>query len=337
MRSYFKASLLAYVLLLTPAAAQDTVRVAELDWDGARSVQHILKAVLEGELGLAVEWVRQDPASLLAAMDRGEVDVFPDMWMPDQAEGWGRYIAAGSRQSVLVNDAPYLGTQSLYVPGYVQEEHDIRRVEDLRSPEAARLFDTDGDGRGEIWPGPPGWSARRHQLVKLKSYGLDGLYQPQDLTEEDFKRHVREAYKARQPVVFYFWTPDALHAGHDLRKLEEPPFDGYAMASKKGSDEYNPEGCWSMLSPEEDADWLAKSEIRCATPPSEVYVAHSRSWGERHPTAARFLRQVAFTPDMISGWTLLTVDYDLKPSEVARTWIERNPEVLREWLAEAAE
>ena len=47
MRSYFKASLLAYVLLLTPAAAQDTVRMAELDWDGARSVQHVLKAVLE--------------------------------------------------------------------------------------------------------------------------------------------------------------------------------------------------------------------------------------------------------------------------------------------------
>ena len=40
---------------------------------------------------------------------------------------------------------------------------------------------------------------------------------------------------------------------------------------------------------------------------------------------------------MISGWTLLVVDYDLKPSEVATTWIERNPEVLREWLAAAAE
>ena len=291
-------AVLIFLLLAVPAGAQDvngTIRVAKLDWEGARAIQNILATVLEDELDFQVEWIDHVPGTLLPAMDRGEVDVFPDLWMPDQAEGWALYIAAGSRQSVRVNASPYIGSQGLYVPGYLQEEHGIHRVEDLLSPEKARLFDSDGDGKGEIWPGPPGWSAREVQSQKIKSAGLEDLFTYQDFSETEFQRHVREAYKARRPVVFYYWTPDALHARHELRQLTDS-------------------------AAEEAAE-------------SKVYVGYRHVLTEEHPSAAHFLRRVAFTPQMINGWTLLLVEFGLSPQEMARTWIEENREVVDAWLA----
>ncbi len=309
----------------SPAApAAGTVVIAELDWDGARAVQHVLGAILEQHLGLTVELRAMAPATLLPAMDRGEIGVFPDLWMPDQKQNWERYVAAGSAESVRVNDAPYAGTQGLYVPAYVQEEHGIRRVEDLLSADAARLFDADGDGRGEYWPGPPTWSARNIGLVKARSYGFNAHFDALELTEQAFKQELRDALKARRPLLFYYWTPDAMHAAHDLRQLEEPAFDGYAT---------NGDGCWRMIQPSASESWLTDSRITCATPDSEVYVAHTRDLAERLPAAGRFLKQVALTPELINGWTLLLSDYGMEPGEMARMWVEENAAIVDRWLA----
>ena len=32
----------------------------------------------------------------------------------------------------------------------------VRTVEDLRNPEVVEMFDSDGNGKGEYWPGAPG-------------------------------------------------------------------------------------------------------------------------------------------------------------------------------------
>jgi glycine betaine/proline transport system substrate-binding protein len=318
-------------------SGETTIVVAELDWQGARAVGHVLAEIMEERLGLEVELVAvtsgESPLDRMAEGD-GSLDVYPDLWMPDQSEAWQAYIEAGSAESILVNESPYTGTEGIYVPGFVQDEHGIRHVDDLVSPGAAALFDNDGDGKGEYWPGPPDWNSTRIQLVKAQSYGYAQHFEALPLTDDEFTTQLKADYELGKAALFYYWTPAWIHAAFDLRRLEEPPFDGYATVGNKDDPLYNPDGCWKMIQPDEDEAWLTKSRIRCASPDAKVYVAYSGTLRERAPAAARFLRRVALSPEMVNGWNLLLVEYDLDPAEMAKEWIARNREIVDGWLAE---
>jgi glycine betaine/proline transport system substrate-binding protein len=310
------------------------VVVTELDWAGARTIAHVLKVVMEDRLGLEVATVPSNSAEALAAVSAGEgtIDVYPDFWMPDQAEAWTLFVAEGSRESIVVNDEPYRGTEGIYVPGYLQDEHDIHHVDDLARPQAARLFDSDGDGRGEYWPGPPDWNSTRIQRVKARSYGYAHLFEPLELSDASFREELRTGYSQRRGLLFYYWTPAGIHAGLDLRRLEEPPFDGYAMPSRRDDPSYNPEGCWNMIQPEEDESWLTRSRVTCANPDAQVYVAYSRTLTDRLPTAAQFLKQITLSTELVNGWVLLVTDYEMDPTEMAKTWVDENRDTVDDWL-----
>ena len=47
-----------------------------------------------------------------------------------------------------------------------QEEHGISSIYDLISADNAKLFDTDGDGKGELYIGPSGWISTNVEKVR---------------------------------------------------------------------------------------------------------------------------------------------------------------------------
>ena len=78
----------------------------------------------------------------------GSIDVHTDMWMPNWQSAWDQYVV--DNETVDTN-SPYQGTSNIYVPTYMADK--VSSLDDLRKPEIAALFDTDGDGLGEYWPG----------------------------------------------------------------------------------------------------------------------------------------------------------------------------------------
>ena len=337
MKRLLAALLFAAPVVLAPAAhgAGERIVLGELTWDGSRAVTHVLKRILAQDLGLRVEVIQAESAVIFAAMDKGKnaIDVYTDLWMPNQSEKWAKYIARGSRESVLVNEKPYPGRQGLFIPGYIQDKHGIHSVSDLADPKIAKLFDYDGDGRGDYWPGVPGWNSTNVELVKAQSYGYAEYFKPYIVSDAALKAKLKKDYRRKNGILFVYWTPEWIHTAYDLRLLEEPPFDGFAMASKKEDPRYNPKGCWSMIQPKEDEDWLAKSRVRCAWPTAKIYVAYAKSLEVRVPRAARFLKKVAFDPEAVSTWILEIGKNKRDPDEVAREWIEKNRETVREWLS----
>jgi glycine betaine/proline transport system substrate-binding protein len=337
MRSAFRAavlgSALAFAGVAGSAAAAERIVIGELNWTGAIAVENVLKVVLEDYLDAEVEIIPADAPVMFAAMDKGDgsLDVYPELWMPNQAAGWAKYVE--ERGTVLVNDEPYTGEQGLFIPGYVQDEHGVKSVEDLKDPEIAKLFDTDGDGKGEYWPGGPGWESTDVEQVKAKSYGYDDVFEPFIVEQWVMEAKLDAAYKRKTPVLFYFWTPEWIHTAYDLRKLEEPEFTGYAMDTKKDDPLlYNADGCWNMIQSANDPEWLEKSSVTCAWPDAKVYVAHSKALSERAPEIGHFLKQVAFTPEMINEWILQISQEGGDPYDVAKDWVENNPDVVNQWL-----
>ncbi|MEM7291608.1 MAG: glycine betaine ABC transporter substrate-binding protein, partial [Pseudomonadota bacterium] len=166
--------------------AQEKVSVAEPSWNGARAVAHVMTAIINGPLGSEAEvlvGMNQQPV-IYAGMDKGDgsVDVHPDMWMPNWQAAWDEYIV--DKQTVDHN-SPYKGTSNIYVPKYMADR--VSSIEDLRNPEIAAMFDTDGDGLGEYWAGDVTWASTKRWQIKFKSYGLDGLWEPNIVSADTFK------------------------------------------------------------------------------------------------------------------------------------------------------
>jgi glycine betaine/proline transport system substrate-binding protein len=330
----FALGLATCLSLLSSADAKYKVVLAELNWTGAVGIEHVLKTILESRLGADVEIIPADAAVIWAAMDKGDgsIDVFPDLWRAPQANAWAKYVAKGSRETVLVNDNPYSGESGLYVPGYVQEEHKIFSVEDLRSPEVAKLFDTNGDGKGEWWPGGPGWGTLNVELVKAKSYGYDKYFTPFIVEQWVMQAVLDGAYKQKKPVLFFYWEPEWIHSAYDLRRLKEPIFTGYSNPKMKDDPQYNPSGCWNMVTAEEDPAWMEKSDVKCAWPTSFVYIGYAKALADRAPNVARFLKQVAFNSKTINDWILKIDREKMDPAEVAREWVANNSDTVNNWL-----
>ncbi len=329
---------LALVLVLALSAigmpaAKEKVVIAELSWDGALAIAHVLKTIIETELNGEVDLILADQPVIFAAMDKGDgrIDVHPDFWMPNQAGFWNRFIAKGSRGTVVVN-TPYHALQGLYIPRYVQRQYGVHSVKDLSDPLIANLFDSDGNDKGEYWAGAPGWASTNIEKVKAKSYGYARYFEPLEVSVATFQAKLKTDYRRKRPILFYYWRPEWIHAAYDLVRLEEPAFDGFAMESKKDDVRYNPHGCWKMYQPKDDLDWYEKSRITCAWPDARVYIASSASLTDRAPKAAQFFSQVTLTADMVGDWIFKIVVEKKEPSNVAKRWVKEHSCVVHDWL-----
>ena len=334
MKSFKHALIAAWAAatLSGPVAAKETIVIGDVNWEASHVVSNVLKAVIESRLDADVKIVPADQAAIFASMDKGDgsIDVHPELWMPNQSDRWAKFIAPGSRETVLVNK-PYIGSEGLYIPGYIQDKYGIKSVTQLADPKVAALFDMDGSGKGSFWPGAPGWNVTNVELVRAKSFGYDKHFKSFIVSDAVMRAELQKAFATNKAFVLYFWEPEGLFRKFDLRKLEQPPFDGYAMDSKKGDPEYKPDGCYKMIQPQEAPDWLEKSKVTCGSPSTRVYVAYSKSLTKRAPKVAQFLSQVRFNIPTMNDW-IAKVSNKRDPAEVAKQWVDANPKVIDEWL-----
>lgn len=296
------------------ASAQEKVAISDLNWTGAKAIAHVIKTVIEGPLGSEAEIVEglSDQAIIATGMDKGDgsADVWTDMWMPNQQGPWDRFIEdAGT----VAHNQPYAGTQQMYVPSYMSDQ--ISSFEDLKDPAVAAMFDKDGNGKGEYWAGDASWKSTKIWQVKMKSYGLSELWEPEIISDATFKAQLKSSYGNQKPILFYYWTPEWIHAAYDITPLAEPE---------------HTEGCLNLQLDGED--WLEVSEAGCKTPDAQIYVSYSKSLEQRNPPAAKFLSQIQLDPAVVNGWILSIGRDEMDPQDVAEAWVAENMDIVNGWI-----
>ena len=296
------------------ASAQEKVAISDLNWTGAKAIAHVIKTVIEGPLNSEAEIVEglSDQAIIGAGMDKGDgsADVWTDMWMPNQQGPWDKYIEdAGT----VAHNQPYAGTQQMYVPAYMSDM--ISSFEDLKDPAIAAMFDKDGNGKGEYWAGDASWKSTKIWQVKMKSYGLTDLWEPEIISDATFKAQLKSSYGNQKPILFYYWTPEWIHAAYDIAPLAEPD---------------HTEGCMNLQLDGED--WLEVSEAGCKTPDASIFVSYSKALEQRNPAAAKFLSQIQLDPAVVNGWILAIGRDEMDPQDVAEEWVANNMDIVNGWI-----
>ncbi|WP_129784877.1 glycine betaine ABC transporter substrate-binding protein [Promicromonospora panici] len=276
-----------------PDTGQATVTIADPGWPGAGVAAAVLAGVL-GSADVTVEIEQVDHVDAVAGIGRENpaIQVHPDLWLQNQGVAVREWVASGAIQ---LSEHSYSGTQGVYVLDAAGSRDALTKAEDLFDPDVAELFDSDGDGVGEMWIGPRGWASTENLDAWLEASGNESI-EGESYSETIFKARLEQEVASGRPLLFYGYEPDGIHEQYTLRRLASIP--------------------WASGQGDENVD---------------VHVAWASSLDRTSPAAARVLRDVEFTEDDVSAF-IAAVDLDGRdPQEVAEQWLAENADRVAQW------
>ena len=304
------------LMVAGPAMAADIV-IGVPNWPSVNATAHILKVAIEQNLGLEVELQNGTNPIVFEAMDTGAMHVHPEVWMPNQQNLHDTYVK--DKGTVVMNPNGVEAFQGMCVDKATADANGITAIEDLTNPDIASLFDSDGDGEGELWIGAPGWASTNVEKIRAKSYGYDQTFELTEIDETVAYANLDNAIKAGDPWVGFCYTPHYVFELHDLQILEEP--------------DYDPEK-WTVIQPTDDPDWLEKSDAGVAWDLAYRHVHYAKELEDSYPSVATLLGNVDLTTDQVSAMTYALVIDGIEPMAYAEQWVADNEDAVLTWMTE---
>ncbi|KRS17885.1 glycine betaine ABC transporter substrate-binding protein [Roseovarius indicus] len=304
------------LMVAGPAMAADIV-IGVPNWPSVNATAHILKVAIEQNLGLEVELQNGTNPIVFEAMDTGAMHVHPEVWMPNQQNLHDTYVK--DKGTVVMNPNGVEAFQGMCVDKATADANGITAIEDLTNPDIASLFDSDGDGEGELWIGAPGWASTNVEKIRAKSYGYDQTFELTEIDETVAYANLDNAIKAGDPWVGFCYTPHYVFELHDLQILEEP--------------DYDPEK-WTVIQPTDDPDWLEKSDAGVAWDLAYLHVHYAKELEDSYPSVATLLGNVDLTTDQVSAMTYALVIDGIEPMAYAEQWVADNEDAVLTWMTE---
>ncbi|MBX2879021.1 MAG: hypothetical protein KTR32_03760 [Granulosicoccus sp.] len=296
------------------AQAADVV-IGVPNWPSVRVTAHVLKVAMEENLGLEVELQNGTNPVVFEAMDSGAMHVHPEVWLPNQTNLHNKFVT--EKGSVRMTPAGVAGDQAMCVTKGTAERTGISELSELTNPDMAKNFDTDGDGKGEIWIGAAGWASTNIEKIRAKSYGYAETMQLKEMDETLALAEVDNAVAQDKDIVFFCYTPHHMFALHELVILKEPAYD---------------DSKWMVIQPTDDPEWLEKSDAGVAWNTAYLHIHYAAELENSQPEAAKMLSQVELNTDIVSAMTYALVVEKQDPEEFAKKWVADNADVVDSWL-----
>ena len=314
---YSLITVLIGIFLTGSAIAADKVVVGQLNWGYSKVMTNVIKLVAEENYGIEVDIVNSNHAVIFKAMDqgKGEVDIHPEVWLPNNQPLVDKYVVENG--TVVLTDEKFPAADAFCTTKEAMDKYGLKSVFDLTRPEIVSLTDRDGDGKGEIWMGAPGWKSTKIHQVRARDYGFSDLYELTVSDETVILSQIDADAKAGRVVVWACYLPHHIFGMHELIILDEPAHD--------------PEK-WKMADPSGDPNWLENSYVATAFPPISSHMAYSKRLDTEVPDMARLMQGISFSQELINEWSYVIGVEERDPAEYAREWVDANKEMVQSWL-----
>ncbi len=300
------------------AYSSDKVIIGQLNWGYSKIMTNIMKIVAEDNYGLQVDMVPGNHAVFFKAMDqgKGEVDVHPEVWLPNNQGLVDQYV--NENQTVVLTDAVFPAFDGFCTTQAAVDTYGLKSVYDLTRPEIVGLTDRDGDGKGEIWMGAPGWSSTKIHQIRARDYGFADLYDLTVSEENVILAQIDADAKAGRVIVWACYLPHHIFGMHPLAVLEEPAHDPQK---------------WQVADLNEDPNWLENSHVSTSFPPISSHIAYSKRLETDAPEMAKLLNGIDFGQELINQWSFASSVDQVDPVVYAREWVDANKELVQSWLS----
>lgn len=207
-----------------PPCGTQQLTIARMSWPSAGLLAEIHSRLLTATYQCNVAVQASDLAAAGSAMGaNGQPAVAPEMWVGRIAEIWN---AAMNGQKVRQAGTTYAepGFEGWFVPQYaVAQWPEITTIDGLKA-RAAEFGD--GNGRGKFISCPLDWGCAVVNRNMLRGYGLDQMFEivePANRFELDTL--IAQAVGRQEPILFYYWRPNAVLAQFDFDEVQLAPYD----------------------------------------------------------------------------------------------------------------
>lgn len=201
-----------------PPCGTQPISIARMSWPSAELLAEIHARILTREYGCETRVTPGDLAASASSMgSTGQPAVAPEMWATRVADVWN----AGIEAQMLRPAAPtYAETQfeSWFMPDYVALAHpELITAAEL----AAALPTLNGGAPVRFISCPADWACaliNRNLVTALGLTGLVTIVEPANRFEMDTL--IAEAVSRSEPVLFYYWQPNAVLAQFSFVALD---------------------------------------------------------------------------------------------------------------------
>lgn len=186
-------------------ADKGTVKIGYVNWAECIAVSNLWQVILE-EQGYEVELTQLDVAPLFVGLNKGDIDVFMDAWLPLTHEAyWNQYKDNLEDYGIWYKEPAKIG---LVVPKYVT----IDSIEQIKD-ETAKF-------NGKIIGIDPGAGIMKAADRANTAYGL-GVEVVQG-SEPAMMAAMEKAYGKQEWIAITGWSPHWMFAKYDLKYLDDP-------------------------------------------------------------------------------------------------------------------
>ncbi len=207
----------------------ETISIAKMQWPSAQLLAEIHARLVRANFGCTVEVVPGDLGATASSMGaNGQPAIAPELWITRVPEIWnGALKTQEVRQAGTTYAEPVF--EGWFVPDYEAEAHpEVTKVAALKE----RWKDFAAGGRkAKFISCPPDWACAVINRNLIRANGLTDLFdvvEPANRFELDTL--IAEAVSRKEPILFYYWQPNAVLAQFGFKSVDLGPFDKDAFA-----------------------------------------------------------------------------------------------------------
>jgi glycine betaine/proline transport system substrate-binding protein len=264
-------------------SGSEELTLGYIGWDESVAVSTLTKVLLTEQFGYDVELKRSDEAVLkqvYTGVADGDLDAFQDVWIPNQK----RHLSE-VRDDVEHLEPWFEGktAQGIAVPYYMK----VRSLPKL-----------DRAGTDMIIGIEPGSAV----MPQIEEKVIPGYRLHMKLVEGSTSAMLSEldnAYKMREPIVFFGWSPHWMNTRYDFRYLKDP---------KDLEGRFND--------------------------PAKISTIVNKNLSENDPVAYEFIKSISLSKDEVNQMEA-DINEAGDPEAGVRAWLEDNRSVVKPWIAAA--
>jgi len=299
-----------------------TIRSANSTWIQELFQTYIVNIGLE-KLGYKVEQPKQiEYPPIYISLANGDLDYSTVYYDPQHKEYFEN--SGGEEKLEKVGILTPNGIQRYEIDKKTADQYNITNIEQLKEPEIAKLFDSDGDGKANLVGCKPGWSCELIINHHLKAYGLENTVEHNQGEYEILLADAMTRYKQGQAIIYYasnpHWISTQLIRNKDVVWLEVPftslPEDMGNLAEKDTSVEGKNFGF----------------------PILQQRIVANKKFIEANPVARKWFELVQIPIADINAESLRIKEGENQEEDIlrhAQEWVENHQEKYDSWLETA--
>lgn len=202
------------------------------------------------------------------------------------------------------------------------DKYHITNIEQLKDPEIAKLFDSNGDGKADLTGCTPGWGCQETIEHHMDAYDLRKTVVHNMGSYPAMMADTIARYREGKPILYYTWTPywvsGVLVPGKDVVWLEVP-FTSLP-GDQKGINTVLPNG------------------KNYGFPVNTQHIVANKAFAQTNPAAAKLFAVMQLPVGDINAQNLRMRDGENKPTDIERhadAWIKAHQSTFDGWIKQA--